>query len=155
MIYTYKSSFVLLLSHFLVTISTPNIDKFVSMLFAQRWWTYVDSVKVPFQPNIDIETTLNRSNSFNVVSTLLCERSNNVDKDTSAQLSFSTKFQCWNNFGSPTLNQRHSINVVSTLFCQRWNNVDKSTSAQLLFSFCFNVDSTLMYWLGTSWSPNY
>ena len=43
MIYTYKSSFVLLLSHFLVTISTPNIDKVVSMLFVQRRWTYVDS----------------------------------------------------------------------------------------------------------------
>ena len=58
------------------------------MLFAQRRSTYVDSIKVPFQPNIDIETTLNRRNSFNVVSTLLYERPNNVDKDTSAQLSF-------------------------------------------------------------------
>ena len=35
MIYTYKLSFVLLLTHFLVNISTANFDKVVSMLFAQ------------------------------------------------------------------------------------------------------------------------
>ena len=82
-------------------------------------------------------STLNRHNSFNVVSTLFCQRWNNVDKHTSAQLSFSTKFQCWNNVGSSTLNRRNSINIVSTLFCQRWNNVDKYTSAQLSFSTKF------------------
>ena len=43
MSYTLKLNFVLLLSHFLVKISTTNIDKVVSMLFPQRRWTYVDS----------------------------------------------------------------------------------------------------------------
>ena len=69
----------------------------------------------------------------------------NADEHTSAQLSFSTKFQRWNNIGSSTLNRRNSINVVSTLFCQRWNNVDKCTSAQLSFSTKYqrwnNVDN--------------
>ena len=40
-------------------------------------------------------STLNRRNSINVVSTLFCQRWNNVDKCTSAQLSFSTKYQRW------------------------------------------------------------
>ena len=85
---------------------------------------------------------------------LFCQRWNNVDKHTSAQLSFSTKFQRWKNV-SLTFNRRNSINVVSTLFCQRWNNVDKCTSAQLSFSTKYqrsnNVDerwSTLMCLLG-------
>ena len=81
---------------------------------------------------------------MNVVSTLFCQRWNNVNKHTSAQLSFSTKFQRWNNVGSLALNRRNSINVVLTLFCQRWNNVDECTSAQLWFSTKFqrwnNVD---------------
>ena len=36
MLYTGKLNFVLLLSHFVVNISTTNIDKVVSMLFCQR-----------------------------------------------------------------------------------------------------------------------
>ena len=36
MLYTGKLNFVLLLSHFLVNISTKNDDKIVSMLFSQR-----------------------------------------------------------------------------------------------------------------------
>ena len=36
-------SFVLLLSHFLVNISTTNNDKVFSILFSQRQWIYVDS----------------------------------------------------------------------------------------------------------------
>ena len=97
-------------------------------------------------------STLNRCNSFNVVSTLFCQRWNNVDKHTSAQLSFSTKFQRWNNVGSSTLNRRNSINVVSALFCQSWNNVDKCTSAQLSFSTKYqhwnNIDLMLICLLG-------
>ena len=93
-----------------------------------RWLNF------PFQPNINVETTLNQRNSINVVSTLFCQRWNYVDKHTSAQLSFSTIFQRWNNVDSSALNRRNSINVVSTLFCHRWNNVDKCTSVQLSFS---------------------
>ena len=153
MIYTYKSSFVLLLSHFLVTISTANIDKVVSMLFSQRQWTYVDStflfnqistlkqhwidviysmlfqrcfvniqttsVKIRwlnfhFQPNFNVETTLVHQPWINVVSTLFCQRWNNVDKSTSAQLSFSTKYQLWNNVDE----------LWWSMLFQRWVNVD-------------------------------
>ena len=61
-----------------------------------------------------IRSTLNQRNSINILSTLFCQRWNNVDKHTSAQLSFSTKFQCWNN-----VDECWRI----TLF-QRWFNVD-------------------------------
>ena len=57
---------------------------------------------------------LNWRNSLIVVSTLLCQRWNNVDKCTSAQLSFPTKYQRWNN-----VDERWR----SKLF-QRWFNVD-------------------------------
>ena len=36
MLYTEELYFVLLLSHFVVNISTTNIDRVVSMLFSQR-----------------------------------------------------------------------------------------------------------------------
>ena len=65
---------------------------------------------------------------------LFSQRRSKVDKHRSTQLSFSTKFQRWNNIGSSTLNRRNSIDVVSTLFCQSWNNADKCTSAQFSFS---------------------
>ena len=56
-----------------------------------------------------------------------------ADEYTWTQLSFSTKYQRWDNIGWSTLNRRNSFNFVSTLFCQRWNNVDKCTLAQLSF----------------------
>ena len=100
-------------------------------------------INFPFQPNSQAETTLGHQHWINVtLSTLFCQHWNNVGKHVLAQLSFSTKFQWWNNIRSSTLNRRNSINVVSTLFCQRWNNVYKCTSTQL--SFSTNVVSTLM-----------
>ena len=72
----------------------------------------------------------------------------NVDEYMLTELSFSTKYQHWNNIGSSTLNRQNSFNVASLLFCQRWNNVDKHTSAQLSFSTKFqrwnNVGSTTL-----------
>ena len=50
---------------------------------------------------------LNRHNSIGVVSTLIW---NNVDKYTSAQLSFSTKFQGWN---SVDQRQRFKVDVFA------------------------------------------
>ena len=56
-----------------------------------------------FQPKINIETlnagssTLKQGNYTNVVKTLFCWHWDNVAKCTSAQLSFSTKYQSWNN----------------------------------------------------------
>ena len=71
-----------------------------------------------------------------------------AEEYTLTQLSFSTKYQRWNNIGSSTLNQRNSFKVVLTLFCQHWNNVDKYTSVQLSFSTKFqcwnNVGSSTL-----------
>ena len=68
------------------------------------------------------------------VSMLFLQRRGNADEHTLVQLSFSTKYQRWNNIGLSALNRHNSFNLVSMLFCQRWNNVDKHTSAQLSFS---------------------
>ena len=102
MIYTWKLNFALLLSHFLVNLSTRNIDKVVSMLFSQHRWTCVDStflfnliptlkqhwvinieitstnirrLNFHFQPNINVETTLmnvDDQRCFNVDLRLMC-----------------------------------------------------------------------------------
>ena len=81
-------------------------------------------------------STLNRRNSFKVVSTLFCQRWNNVEKHTSAQLSFSTKFQRWNNVGSSTLFQRRFANVETTSINVRRLNFH--------FQPNINVETTLM-----------
>ena len=71
-----------------------------------------------FQPDFNVETTLVDRRWIDVMlSTLFCQRRNNVDKCTSAQLSFSTKYQRWNNFDERW--RTLTINVVSTLN-QRW-----------------------------------
>ena len=99
MFYTCKLNFILLLSHSLVNISTTNITEVASMLFSQcqrnakeHTLTQLSfSAKYQCRNNIG-SSTLNRNNSFNVVSTLLCQQSNSFDKHTSAHFSFSTKF---------------------------------------------------------------
>ena len=145
MFYTWKLSFVLLLRQFLMNITTTNIDKVVSMRFSQRRseaneYTLTQlSFSTQYQRWNNIgSSTLNRRNSFNVVSTLFCERWSKVDKHklvhrVSSSFIF-TKFQRWNNVGSSTLHRHNSIDVASTLFCQYWNKVEKCTSAHLLFS---------------------
>ena len=51
-----------------------------------------------FQPTFKVETTLVHRRWIDVIlPTLFCQRWNNVDKYTLAQLSFSIKYQCWNN----------------------------------------------------------
>ena len=145
MFYTWKI-FLLLMSHFLVDISTINIDKVGSKLFSQRWsnadehaLTQLSFItKYHCLSNVDT-SKLNRPNSFNVVSTLFGQPWNNVDKHTSVQLSFSTKFQPLNNTGLSTLNRRNSIDVVSTLFYHCWNNFDKFTSTQLSISIKYQL----------------
>ena len=104
-----------------------------------RWLNF------PYQPNTNTDTTVGHQHWINAtLSTLFCQRWNNVDKHSSAQLSFSIKFQRWNNVGSSTLNRRNSIRIVSTLFLQRWNKVGKCTSAQLSFSTKYQRWTTLM-----------
>ena len=105
------------MSHFLVNLSTTNIDKVVSMLFLNTdehaltqlsCWSYYQ------RWNNNESSTLNQRNSIKVVSTMFWQRWNNVDKQMSAQLSFATKYQRWNN-----VDERWR----STFF-QRWFNVD-------------------------------
>ena len=139
----------LLLSHFLVNISTANTDKVALMLFSQGWGSADEhtltqlsfSDKYQRWNNIG-SSTLNWHRSFIVVSTLLSQRWNNVHKHTSAQLSFSTKFQRWNNVGSSSLNGCNSIDALLVLFCQHWNNVDKCALAH--FQPNINFETTLM-----------
>ena len=77
---------------------------------------------------VNISTAIDK-----VVSMLFSQRRSNANEHMLTQLSFSTKYQRWNNIGSSTLNRHNLLSVISTLFCQRWNNVDKCTSAQLSF----------------------
>ena len=140
-------NFVLLLSHFLV-ISTANISKVVSMLFSQRWSNADEQTQLSFSTkykswnSIDL-STLNQRNSFNVVSTLFYQRWNNVDKHTSAQLSFSTKFQRWNIFY-----RRWIYVILSTLFQRCFANVETTSINVRRLNFHFqpniNVKTTLM-----------
>ena len=69
------------------------------------------------------------------VSVLFSQSWSNSNEHTLTQLSFSTKYQRWNNVSLPLLNRRsNSIDVVSMLFCQRLNHADKYMMAQLSFS---------------------
>ena len=125
-------NFALLLNHFLVKISTANIDKVVKMLFSERWSNANEDTlltQLSFSTksrswNNDGSSTLNRRNSVDVVSTLFYQHWNNFDKCTSAFHFFNFHFQ-------------PNINIETTLM-----NVDNQRS--------FNVDSTLMCLLGYS-----
>ena len=169
MIYTYKSSFVLLLSQFLVTISTPNIDKVVSMLFAQRQWTYVDSTFLYNQIStlkrhwIDVILSMLLRRCFvNVQTTSIKIRRLNFHFQPNFNVETTSDHQPWINVILSTSFQRCFVNDETTsikvrrlnFYFQPNNNVERT-----LMNFddqrCFNVDSTLMYWLETSWSPNY
>ena len=119
MIYTCKLNFALLLSHFLVNLSTRNIDKVVSMLFSQHRWAC--------QPNTNVETTLSHQHWINVT--------------------LSTLFQhCFVNVETTLINIRRlnfhfqpNFNVETTLVHRRWIDVILST----LFQSCFaNIETT-------------
>ena len=70
---------------------------------------------------------------------LFSQHRSNADEDMLIQLSFSTKYQLWNNIESSTLNWRNFFNVFSTLLCQRRNNVDECGQSALLQRW-FNVN---------------
>ena len=90
-----------------------------------------------FQPDFNVETTLVDRRWIDVMlSTLFWQRRNNVDKWTSAQLSFSTKYQRWNNFDE---------RWRSTLF-QRWINVDVLAGNCDVFLFSNNQKSFINHW---------
>ena len=102
------------------------------MLFSQHWWTCLTqlffSTKFQRWNNVG-SSTLNRRNSINVVSTLFCQRWNNVDKCTSTQHSFSTKYQRWCVFWELLYTKK------SLLLCK----VVRLTSNQLSAERCSNV----------------
>ena len=108
MIYTWKLNFALLLSHFLVNLSTRNIDKVVSMLFSQHRWTCVDSTFL-----FNLIPTLKQHWVINIESTQLYQHSINI-----RQLNF--HFQS-------------NFNVKTTLVHRRWIDVILSE----LFQRCF------------------
>ena len=92
------------------TILVPRhwIDVILSMLF-QRCFVNAETTSINirrlnfiFQPNFNVETILVPRHWIDVILSMLfqrciCQRWNNVDKYTSAQLSLSTKYQRWNN----------------------------------------------------------
>ena len=67
-----------------------------------------------FLVNISADQCSNWQSCFNAP-----QHRSNADEHTLIQLSFSAKYQRWNNIGSWTLNWCNSFDVVSTLFCQR------------------------------------
>ena len=105
----------MLLSHFLVTIRTPNIDKVVSMLFAQRRWAYIDSTFLYNQIS-----TLKRHWIDVILSMLLRRCFVNVQTT-------SIKIRRLNFHFQP------NFNVETTLVHQPWINVILSTSFQRYF----------------------
>ena len=109
---------LMLLNHFLVKISTANIDKVIKMLFSQRWSNANEDTlltQFSFSTKSRAETTMVHRRWIGVIlSTLFCQRWNNVDKCTSASLSFSTKYQHRNK-----VDERWQSTLISMLI-QRW-----------------------------------
>ena len=122
--YTRKRNLVLLLRHFLVNISTTNIEKVVSMLFAQHRWT-----TFPFQPNINVETTLGHQHWIDIILSMLFQR-------------------CFANVETTLIN-------VSRLNFHFQPNISVETTLMTVdYQRCFNVDvfghycmSNRIYWI--------
>ena len=135
MIYTWKLSFALLLSHFLVNLNL-SIDKVVSVQFSQHRWTCVDST---FLSNII--PTLKQHWVINIESTQLYQRCFVNVKTTSINKS-RLNFHCQSNF-----------NVESRLIHRRWIDVILSELLQRCF---VNVETTSINvrWLNFHFQPN-
>ena len=122
-----------------------------------RWLNF------PFQPNINVETTLGHQHWINVTLSTLFQRCF-VNAETTSTNIRRLNFHFQPNFNDETtlVHRRWVDAILSTLFCQRWNTVDKCTSVQLSFStkhqhwnnvderWQINVVSTLMCLLGCS-----
>ena len=120
------------------------INVILSMLF-QRCFINVGTTSINirrvnfhFQPNFTIKTTstLSWCSSIDVVSTLFCQHWNNVHKCTSAQLSFSTKYQRRNNID------------------ERWRYLSSAQCSILLFKQLFIIE-LLPYWFVVKNIKNY
>ena len=119
---------LMLLNHFLVKISTANIDKVIKMLFSQRWSNANEDTlltQLSFSTKSRAETTMVHRRWIGVILSTLFER-------------------CFGNVETTSINVRRlnfhfqpNINIETTLM-----NVENERS--------FNVDSTLMCLLGHS-----
>ena len=86
-------------------IESSTLNRRNSITLFQRCFVNVETTSINirwlnfhFQPNINVETTFGNRRWIDVIlSTLFSQRWNNVEKCSSAQLSFSTKYQRWNN----------------------------------------------------------
>ena len=140
MFYSWKLNYGLFLSLFLVNISTDLCSNWQSCFNAvfstsnQPRWTYFDwtfiSTWTYFSLNFDFSqiSMLKQHSVIDIELTLFCQRWNNVDKCMSTQLSFSTKYQLWNN-----VDERWR----STLF-QHWFSVDVF-AGMVICSWTFEV----------------
>ena len=115
MSYTWKYNFALLLSHFLVNLSTTNIDKVVSILFCQCQSNADEETLT--QPNINVETILSHQHWIDVILSMLFQRCF-VNVETKSINIRQIKFHFQPNFNvETTLVHRHWINIILlTLF---------------------------------------
>ena len=93
-----------------------------------------------FKPNINVETTLGHRHWIDVILLTCFERcfvyvETMLIKQLSAQFSYSTRFQGWNNIGSSTLNRCNSIDVFA--------NFETTSINVRPLSLIFNLISTL------------
>ena len=107
-----------------------------------------------FLVNISTESVQISTAIEKVVSMLFLQRRSNANEYMLIQLSFSTKYQYWNNIGSSILNSRNSFNVVSTFFV----NVETTSINIRRLNFQlqpnFNVETTLVHrrWINVTLS---
>ena len=160
----------MLLSHFLVNISSANIGKVNSMLFFQcRGHTLTQ-----LSTNINVETTFGHQHWIDVIPSTLFQRCFVNVETTSINIRW-LNFHFQPNFNvEATLVDRRWINVILSMLFQRcFANVETTSInvRRLNFHFhpninvetmlmnvddqhCFNVDSTLMCLLGSLYQNN-
>ena len=104
-----------------------------------------------FLVNISTDLWSSWQSCFNAVFSM----SKQPEEHTLIQLSFSTKYQCWNNIRSSTLHWRCFVNAETTsINVRRLNfhfqpNINfETTLMNVDDQRCFNVDSALMCLLG-------
>ena len=131
MTYTCKLNFALLLSHFLVNLSTRNIDKIVSVLFSQHQWTCVDSTFL-FNPIL----MLKQDWVINIESRLFQRCFVNVETTSINIRSLNFHFQPNFNVETMLVHRRWIDVILSTLFQRYFINVDVFAGL-LLFSFMY------------------
>ena len=130
------------------------IDISISMLI-QPFFVNVDTTSINihrlnfhFPPNFNIETTSNRRNSISLVSKLFCQRWNNVDKCTSAQLSFLSKYRSWSNVDEcwRSVLFQHWFNVDVFVVQFPWIGIVTENSKRSILSVNCKILNRLNFW---------